>query len=232
MIKNWGKVMTNHILIMVAVMLLSGVFGGLVTFYLHGQHDPDSANLPRCLVVGIGASFLVPVVLDLVNSEIIIESQGDPSQLLIFTGFCLIAAILSRFFIVNMSDRILSEAHSAREKSESVQHDLKLIKHELLPLIDTETEQDAITGGLKEPLDISQDDIDVTSSSVLRTLSSGRYIFRSLAGLCTETETEEINMVKTLNYMVSRDLAGKVTGKKGVRWHITEKGKRLLELGV
>lgn len=134
--------MANHIFILATVMLLAGIFGGLVNYYLYGDNDPEATSLPRCLVVGVGASFLVPVILDLVSSELILETQGDPSRLLIFTGFCLISAIASRFFITNVSDRILSEARNAKERSETVQHDLRIIKNELLPLIDTETEQD------------------------------------------------------------------------------------------
>ena len=218
--------MTNHILILVVVMLMAGIFGGLVTFYLHSQHDQDAASLPRCLVVGIGASFLVPVVLDVLNSDLILESQGDPSKLLIYTGFCLISALLSRFFIVNVSDRILSEAHVAKEKSENVQQDLRLIKNELLPLIDTETEQEID----QEIQVLNQDEIDVSSELVLQCLANGRFIFRSLAGLCRETNTEEKAMIKTLNIMVSKNLAGRVSGKNGLRWHITEKGRQCLSI--
>ena len=134
--------MANHIFILATVMLLAGIFGGLVNYYLYGDKDPDAASLPRFLVVGVGASFLVPVVLDMVNSELVLESQGDPSRLLIFTGFCLISALLSRFFIDNLSDRILSEAKTAKQRSEETQQNLRIIQSELLPLIDTETEQD------------------------------------------------------------------------------------------
>jgi len=223
--------MANHILILIAVMLLAGVFGGLVNFYMHGQHDPDSTSLPRCLVVGVGAAFLVPVVLDLVNSELVLESQGDPSKLLIFTGFSLIAAIASRFFIVNISDRILTEAHAAKERSEALQQDLRLVQRELMPLIDTETEQDVGGDDNQGPL-APEDELDVTTANVLKTLGSGRFIFRSLAGLCHETGTDETTMVKTLNIMVGRSLAGRVSGKKGMRWHITEKGRRVLEASL
>lgn len=220
--------MANHIFILIAVMLLAGVFGGLVNFYMHGQHDPDTTSLPRCLVVGVGAAFLVPVILDLVNSELILESQGDPTRLLIFTGFCLIASIASRLFIVNVSDRILSEAHSAKERSETLQHDLRIIKHELMPLIETETEQDLAVEDQQAGV-VPEDELDVTTSNVLKTLGSGRFIFRSLAGLCHEMNLDESTMMKTLNIMVSRNLAGRISGKNGMRWHITEKGRRSLE---
>ncbi|MAK90194.1 MAG: hypothetical protein CMI08_07725 [Oceanospirillaceae bacterium] len=222
--------MANHIFILATVMLLAGIFGGLVNYYLYGDKDPDAASLPRFLVVGVGASFLVPVVLDMVNSELVLESQGDPSRLLIFTGFCLISALLSRFFIDNLSDRILSEAKTAKQRSEETQQNLRIIQSELLPLIDTETEQD-MSGETTETQDAS-DDLDVTSAQVLKILSGGRFIFRSLAGVCREANQEESTVLKTLHVLVNRSLAGKVSGKNGVRWHITEKGRRVLETNL
>ncbi|MFC3679845.1 YEATS-associated helix-containing protein [Bacterioplanoides pacificum] len=219
--------MANHIFILATVMLLAGIFGGLVNYYLYGDKDPDAASLPRFLVVGVGASFLVPVVLDMVNSELVLESQGDPSRLLIFTGFCLISALLSRFFIDNLSDRILNEAHVAKSRSEEVQQNLRTIQNELLPLIDTETEQDAASED--NQVHAMVDELDVTSTQVLKILSSGRFIFRSLAGVCREANEEESTILKTLHVLTIRSLAGKVSGKNGVRWHITEKGRRVLE---
>lgn len=219
--------MANHIFIMTTVMLLAGIFGGLVNYYLYGEKDPDAASLPRFLVVGVGASFLVPVVLDLVNSELVLESQGDPSRLLIFTGFCLISALLSRFVIDNLSDRIFNEAQVAKKRSEEVQQDLRMIQTNLLPLIDTETEQDVAQ---EDPqLQHMHEELDVTSTGVLKILSSGRFIFRSLAGLCREANQDEATVLKTLNVLTLRSLAGKVSGKNGARWHITEKGRRVLE---
>jgi hypothetical protein len=222
--------MANHIFILATVMLLAGIFGGLVNYYLYGEKDPDAASLPRFLVVGVGASFLVPVILDMVNSELVLESQGDPSRLLIFTGFCLISALLSRFFIDNLSDRILSEAQVAKSRSEEVQQNLRTIQNELLPLIDTETEQD-MSNADPQVIEMN-DELDVTSAQVLKILSSGRFIFRSLAGVCREANAEESTILKTLHVLTIRSLAGKVSGKNGVRWHITEKGRRVLETSL
>jgi len=222
--------MANHILILATVMLLACIFGGLVNYYLYGDKDPDAASLPRFLVVGVGASLLVPVVLDMVNSELVLESQGDPSRLLIFTGFCLISALLSRFFIDNLSDRILNEAQVAKSRSEEVQQNLRVIQNELLPLIDTETEQDM--SAADPQVAEASNELDVTSAQVLKILSSGRFIFRSLAGVCREANEEESTILKTLHVLTTRSLAGKVSGKNGVRWHITEKGRRVLEANL
>lgn len=219
--------MANHIFILATVMLLAGIFGGLVNYYIYGEKDPDAASLPKFLVVGVGASFLVPVVLDMVNSELVLESQGDPSRLLIFTGFCLISALVSRFFVDNLSDRILDEAKNAKIISQDVQHDLRLIQNEMLPLVDTETEQDMHKAD--PDTDLLADELDVTSTSILKVLASGRFIFRSLAGVCRETNEEESTVLKTLHVLTTKSLAGKVSGKNGIRWYITEKGRRVME---
>lgn len=223
--------MANHIFILATVMLLAGIFGGLVNYYLYGDKDPDAANLPRFLVVGVGASFLVPVILDVVNSELVLESQGDPSRLLIFTGFCLISSLISRFFVDNMSDRILSEAKVAKARSEEVHHNLRVMQQEILPLVDTETEQDALIEDDDEDYELDQE-LDVISSQVLKVLSNGRFIFRSLSGVCREANQEESTALKTLQVLVQRSLAGRVNSKNGVRWHITEKGRRVLEANL
>lgn len=221
--------MTYHIFILAAVMMSAGVFGGLINFYQMNQESSDPASLVRCIVIGIGAAFLVPVGLDLVNSDLILEIQGDPSRLLIFTGLCLITAITSRIVIVNMSDRILREATLARAQSDTVQHDLRVLQEELLPLIETETEQDVSDEAMQE---LNAEELDVTSSKVLKTLGCGRFIFRSMVGLCREAGTDESTMAKTLAVLVSKGLAGKISGQKGVRWYLTEKGRRMMDLSV
>src|SRR5690554_2749419 len=147
--------------------------------------------------------------------------------LLIFTGFCLISALVSRFLIDNLSDRILNEAQVAKARAEEVQHSLRLVQNELLPLIDTETEQEAVEND-QTVIDAGEE-LDVTSTKVLKVLSSGRFIFRSLGGICREANEEESAVLKTLHVLVTRSLAGKVSGQNGVRWHITEKGRRVLE---
>ncbi|MCH8530210.1 MAG: hypothetical protein LAT65_05095 [Saccharospirillum sp.] len=217
--------MAIHIFVLVAVMLMAGVFGGLVNYYMLSQHDPDTTSLPRSLVVGIGASFLVPVVLALVNSDLVSQSQEDSTRFLIFTGFCLIAAIASRFVVTSVSERILAEARTARIQADRVMHELYLVQSEIRPLIETETETD--DEGPFEPM-TPDEELDVTTAIVLKTLGNGRYIFRSLKGLCNETDTDEGTISKTLDIMVARNLAGRIMGKHGMRWHITDSGRQML----
>lgn len=221
--------MGSHLFILAIVMTIAGVFGGTINYFLITQEDDDSVHWWRCIVIAVGAAFLVPVALYLIQSELILEIQGDPSRLLIYTGYCLIAAVASRFVLSSQNDRILFEATEAKRKVESLQHDIRLIQEELIPLIETETEQDFFNDDNSGPLE-TEEELDVTSSKVLKTLGCGRYIFRSMAGLCREASTDETTMTKTLNVLVAKNLAGHLSSKKGVRWYLTDKGRRVMDV--
>lgn len=221
--------MANHIFILAAVMSIAGVFGGLINYYQMTQEREDEAALPRCIVLGIGAAFLVPVILFFVQSDLIVEIQSDPSRLLIYTGFCLIVAIASRLVLTSTPKRILREAQVARQKVEEMQHELRVMQEELVPLLDTETEQDVDVDDNAGPMDPNEE-LDIASSKVLKTLGVGRHIYRSMAGLCREAQADETTLQKSLNVLVNRQLAGKLNTRKGVRWYLTEKGRRAAEL--
>lgn len=218
--------MGNHIFVLAAIMLVSGIFGGLINYYQMNQNTSDSGSLPRCIVIGIGAAFLVPVVLDLVNSDLILEIQGDPSRLLIYTGFCLISAIAARVVIVNTSDRILREATLARAQSDAAQQELRVLRDELLPLIEAETEQDLPEDGSL----VLDPEIDETLSKTLKALASDRHTFRSVTGLSRDAGLDEAILGKALAALSTKDLVGKISGLHGIRWYITERGRRMAGL--
>lgn len=222
--------MANHIFILAAVMSIAGVFGGLINYYQMTQEREDEAALPRCIVLGIGAAFLVPVILFFVQSDLITEIRDDPSRLLIYTGFCLIVAIASRLVLTSTPKRILREAMAARTQVEEMQHELRVMQEELLPLLDTETEQETDLDDNAGPME--PEELDIAASKVLKTLGVGRHIYRSMAGLCREAGADETTIQKSLNVLVSRQLAGKLNTRKGVRWYLTEKGRRALDMMV
>lgn len=220
--------MVAFVLVLTLVMLIAGVFGGLINFYLLNQDNKDITSMLRSVVVGVGAAFLVPVVLDLVGSSIVAESQNDAGQLLIYTGLCLIAAVASRFAVTNQADRILIAANTARAEVETLRHQLKQVELSLQPLIETETEMEA-----SEEDDLHLlDELDVASTQVLKVLGTGRYTFRTQASLFEELELSEQDVMKSLHVLAAKNLAGKMMTHWGLRWHLSERGRRLAEVNV
>ena len=224
--------MTTHFLFLLALMILVGAAGGVINYYTLPLRQAANAGMfGRCIMLGIGVAFLVPFILSIFGSTLIEQTEGNTANLLNYVAICLAVAISPRVFMVNMSDSVLQEARLAAEKVDQLQFQLKQMQEELIPLIDTETEEDLPAEAVAAPQD-NPDELDSTSSRVLKTLGCGRFIYRSLNGLCKEAETDETTMVKTLSFLTLKSLAGKVGGRKGVRWYITERGRKLIEMGV
>ncbi len=221
--------MVGFVLILTFVMLIAGVFGGLINFYLLNQDNKDTTSMLRCVVVGIGAAFLVPVVLDLVGSGIVTQSQSDPGQLLIYTGLCLIAAIASRVVVSNTVDRTLQAANAAKDEVSELQVQVRQLQLALQPLLETETEMERAA---TEDEQFVLDDLDVAATQVLKALGTGRYIFRTQESLLKELELAEQDVMKSLNILQGKGLAGKVNSSWGLRWHLSEKGRRLAEASI
>lgn len=222
----------GHFSSLVFIMILVGAAGGVINYYtLSAKRVSDFNLLIRFVMLGIFVTFLVPFVLSVFGSTLIVDSEGDPANLLNYVAICLAVAISPRFFMSNVSDDVMAEARLTSDKVDLLQYQLRQLQEELLPLIDTETEDDALAEAIPVA-EAAPEELDNTSSKVLKTLGCGRFIYRSLSGLCREADTDESTMVKTLGFLTLKSLAGKVGGRKGVRWYITERGRRLIEMGA
>lgn len=224
--------MTGHFVSLVFIMLVVGAAGGVINFFTISQNrSSESGLIWRCITLGVLMTFLVPFILSVFGSTLIVESEGNPANLLNYVAICLAVAISPRFFLSNVSDSVMSETRATSDKVDMLQYQLKQLQEELLPLIDTETEDDSLSDAAMAN-DPDPNELDTTSSKVLKTLGCGRFIYRSLPGLCREADTDESTMVKTLGFLTLKSLAGRIGGRKGVRWYITERGRKLIEVGA
>jgi hypothetical protein len=222
----------GHFTALVFIMILVGAAGGVINYYTVATRKQPNINLLiRFCLMGIFVTFLVPFILSVFGSDLIVASEGDAANMLNYVAICLAVAISPRFFMSNVSENVLAETRMTADKVDLLQYQLRQLQEELLPLIDTETEDDSLSEAafIEAP---NPDELDSTSSRVLKTLGCGRFIYRSLPGLCREAETDESTMVKTLGFLTLKSLAGKVGGRKGVRWYITERGRKLIEVSA
>ncbi|GAB3893630.1 hypothetical protein GCM10028803_07940 [Larkinella knui] len=111
-------------------MLLAGIIGGLVNCYLPTAAEESPKIWWKCVLMGLGASLIVPVFLFLTQSKILDElvkvipenapgASANPAisaaislkvqNYLVFFSFCTIAAISSTRFITSVSDRLMAE---------------------------------------------------------------------------------------------------------------------------
>lgn len=219
--------MSSHFFILISVILMTGVFGGLVNYFLFLQKDADIVSLPRSIVVGAAAAFLVPVILFLVGSDLLRQSQFEPSQLILLASICLIAALVSRFFVLSTADQVDNMARDARARIATLEHELNRLQHQLAPIFASETEPHEGQDGI-ETLPPG-DDFDITTTNVLQQLNIGPQIFRSITGICSQAQLDEGAVSKALQVLRQHGLANRMTSEQGVRWHITPLGQRYLQ---
>jgi hypothetical protein len=222
--------MTGHIVLLIMIMLITGVFSGLINFQLTLQREKEKASLVRCITISTGAAFLVPVILNLTSNELVVLSYDQPSKMLIFIGLCILAGVSSKLFISNVADLTLSEARMATTRAEQIQRELSQIQADIFPLMETETEEEPNADSCVIVPEDERELLDITSTMILKTLDSGRHIFRSLKSVCLETNTDEATVTRTLHIMLQRSMVGRSISSKGVRWYITERGRRILRM--
>jgi di/tricarboxylate transporter len=216
------------------IMLFAGLLGGVLNFYLTPQ-DPGDAKKAwfQSLLGGIVASFMVPLFLNMLSSTLTDQIEGspnspaDPSKLFVFAGFCLIAAVSSKAFISNISDRILSEAKQTKRE-------VKQIRSEVAPIIAKETEAEAPDSeearlSLRRTSSATLGD---NQRKVLSALANGQFALRTRTGVSKDTSIPKTEVNDLLEELAKSGFAKSVTvvsrGEQKIRWYITPQGRSLL----
>jgi hypothetical protein len=209
--------MIPNIWTLLGIMTCAGAFGGVINYFIERRDSPEKSSVLRSLVVGIGASYLVPLFLNMISSNLMGQLDQDAGKLLVFVGFCLIAAITSSAFIRSLSDRVLKEASEAKRLSTEL-HDA------VMPILLRETETASEEVRLSKG--VHTESLNPEMSKVLFALASGRYAWRTLDGLHQQTGLDRTHIEGHLQgliqggYVVCRD------DMQGVRrWAITAAGR-------
>jgi DNA-binding HxlR family transcriptional regulator len=240
-----------HIFILVAIMAVAGALGGSINHFLT-RDDAKESYLGRCLLVGVGASFLVPLFLRMVSSNLVDPKTDLPStNYLVFFGFCLLAAISSKAFIQTLSDRLLKlaedakvEAQTANKKADETQKDVKDLEATAEAVITKETEPDDegqlinfampsdIPAHESPPQATSGDLLNERTKRVLGALVSGRFTMRSLSGLARDSSISREELQQRLNELIALGYVDQTTSRKtgGLRWYATGLGRKAAEL--
>ena len=112
--------MAEKIWPVLAIMVFSGVAGGVVNVALSPPEDRSNhASWGWGIIAGVGAAFLIPLFLRTVDSSLLsglLSGKEKPEDYLVFTAFCLLAAISSKAFIQTLSDKVLREIRKTREE--------------------------------------------------------------------------------------------------------------------
>ncbi|MCB0721838.1 MAG: hypothetical protein KDC42_06010 [Ignavibacteriae bacterium] len=137
---------------LIVVMIASGIFGGIVNYYITNEESTPiqptpmqdgnkpvqfvspKNSLAKCIFIGIGGAFLIPLFLDIVGRTA--TSNGSTNggfdahniDLLVFAGYCLVASIFARKFMDTISERVLRLAKEAKKEAEKSKEEVEKVK--------------------------------------------------------------------------------------------------------
>lgn len=211
----------SHVEIL-GVMVLAGLIGGTVNFALARTEHSGWPDWFWSVVVGIGASLLVPLFLNTISSTLLsglLTKTAPDADIFVFAGFCLLGAIASKAMIQTLTQKWLKQA-------EVLSQEVKTLKEEVAPIVEKETETESsptraaeTQRGLELPEHLSQ---------VLNALGSSQFALRSVTGLAHDVERPSNDVVTSLQELSRMGLAAEVQGKKGIRWTLTPSGRNQL----
>ncbi|MEA2710790.1 MAG: hypothetical protein QOF78_3391 [Phycisphaerales bacterium] len=113
------------------VMLLSGLIAGTRNILVAWEEEKKASatsSVPfdaayrwrlvaRHLIVAVAASFLIPLFLSMISSQLLQEARCYIDKLLILAGFCLVAGLSATRFIETVSDRVIKMAEDAKKQA-------------------------------------------------------------------------------------------------------------------
>lgn len=224
----------DHSLIVSLILVFSGILGGIINFIYDDGKKLSLIEFVRSVLLGVGASLLVPLFLKMISSSLIEETAKDSNSYFVLMGFCLTAAISSRSFIGNISKKLLNEI---KERTYANEHNIETVQTQVQPIVDKASEpEDADDREVKAEI---QDDVinQITQLDfkLLNAFDNSEYTLRSVRGLMKQighplNRYDEIRMrLKALEKLTLVGEATNIaTNSPNPRWFLTTSGRSFI----
>lgn len=243
---------------LVFTLVICGVIGGVIGYMdeLSSTNNGGVMHFLKYLLLGLAASFVVPLFLNTISSTLIkdVLNTGSPesiASLLVVAGFCLIASISSRRFIDRITDKVLEQVKKAVEAADSAQKkaDTAVLKAEEAEQkaenaddkVDLFSEPDLLEPSQQQPWprvsslmttesrNPSTESFipDQNQKKVLKAMIDSTFSARAFSGLMNDTGLDEGELRDSLSSLVDSGFVENKSTKKGFeRWFLTDEGRR------
>jgi hypothetical protein len=213
--------------VVAGIILVTGGLAGLRNWLAEDLDSPrPRLFLVRRLIDATLASASVPLFLSIVGNakadavfgELQIWNRDYQISMFILVGFCSLAALFSQRFLDSLSKKVMQLS----DKVDDVKNKVDQAAELTAPLI----EEDDVAA--LAPTAVAPDlATSANVNSVLRALTSVRFLVRSRTGLLGDTKLPPADLDRTLRELEERGLARKMSTTKGERWAPTEAGRFL-----
>jgi hypothetical protein len=226
-----------NVTLLLMAMIGSGLLGGVANYLLLYKDDPEYARRSRSFVLGLVASFLAPLFLKTISSDLIDRiasiryGSGIPFDFFVFTSFCLLTAVFSRTFAESVAKQVVAEIEKAKRESQKAVAQAALAEEKagqiepvLRQAMEERTEPEPESAPSVIPSSLQDLPVNRTDRELLKALLNGQYDYRTIGSLAAEVQVGEADAVDRLERMREHSLAGKKTTPTRNLWFLTDKG--------
>lgn len=221
--------------LLVPAMLAAGIVGGLINGFIGTTANDAPLSWWKHVIIGVGAAFIVPVFLNMISSTLVKDISGElydadvVAKLLILTGFCLLAAISSRFLLRSMGDRVLQDVRKARKEAQSARQEAAEARAVVEPLIEDEFD-DVTLDGLEPAVQAeAAPEVSPQEMQILKAMTASRFSVRSLSGLAKDAGLAKESVDSAIEVLLQKGLVSESKNKGGQpRWYPTVLGRSLI----
>jgi predicted transcriptional regulator len=235
----------QHIIILILIIILIGSLAGISNFLNYQskitEKNKDISNnkidLWKYIVSGIGASILVPLLLNMLSSNLIKETENfEQINYFVFAGFCFVAGYFSERFINSMGAKILKDLEETNEKVDKAISTVKDNEEKIDFIVDTESESD--NSELEHKIELNDlvaqnsfadDDFKTQTDKIIKSFL-GKYRFRTAKNISKELNYSITIVEVTLEQLQKNGITKKFTTKNNVvLWGLTKIGTTMAE---
>ncbi|MEA2735838.1 MAG: hypothetical protein QOE14_2289 [Humisphaera sp.] len=233
------------------VMVVCGLIGGVINLLLAWEDEEKIATpsvppvspagatqfwkesrwwrlLLRHLLVATVASFLVPLFLNTISSNLIKEARCDVLELLVFAGFCLIAALSASRFIQTLTDRVVELAKDAKKEAAKAKATAQAAEEKVEDLEEDRTEPEPAAKTSDAAMAMrAMKPADEATVKILQALNNPRWIYRTATGIAKDANLDRAVVMSKLDQMMRDGLVANVPSRKtgADRWKLTAAGR-------
>lgn len=206
----------SYMILIVGVMIISGASGGIASALLSARDDRLFLRLIiKHTFIGMVTALTIPLLLNLLSSDLLESGQTRPLKLFTLSGLCVICAVFSTRFL----DRIFA----GRSKDEAKNGE-EIPQKEDQP---ARTEERAI-----KAMHVSSPDKTKTTenqSKILRALAGTEDAKMTLADLMRNAEISQKDFDETLSLLMAKGaVAQELSGGNKLQLVLTTRGRQQL----
>lgn len=220
--------MTNYLIIIFIITLCSGFFGGLINFLQLEYDEHTWLAFLKSTIVGIGASFVVPLFLQTISSDLITQCGTDNKYYFVYAGFCLIASIFSKRFLDTVAESVIKKAENAERKAKEAVEIANDNEEKITAIVDKNSEPDFPIEIDSDQLQLFKDDIRskvrVDIRNIINVFKNSKYTYRSSSGIAKEIGSDLMVVEIILEEMETIGYVKKFPSIGKVLWTLTKKG--------